>query len=342
MTTEDDRIDATELRGLIRGLLTGEGLQAEMADATAAILLEADLLGHRTHGAAMVPVYLDSLKNGAMARSGSHDVLSGRGAAALWEGNRLAGAWLTLEAIRAAEAMAETHGTGTVVIRNSFHIGCLASYLEAVARRGKVLQLSCSAPHAATVAPHGGKTPVLSPSPIAIGYPAGDSAVMIDISTSVTSNSFVRKVAREGGRLPAPWVVGPDGRATDDPAASEVILPLGGIDAGHKGFGLGLMVEALTAGLSGRDRDSEASQMGGTVFVQVLDPEAFGGSATMAAVMGRVSDLCRSADAIDPENPVRLPGEAALRRKTWQLEAGVLVESGLLRRLRAMADANRT
>jgi LDH2 family malate/lactate/ureidoglycolate dehydrogenase len=50
-----------------------------------------------------------------------------------------------------------------------------------------------------------------------------------------------------------------DGSLTDDPAAlfaepPGVALGLGGQEYGHKGFGLGLMVEALTMGLSGYGR----------------------------------------------------------------------------------------
>lgn len=333
MTDAPLRIPAEELLGTMYDRLLAAGLAPDMAEATANILLEADLLGHRTHGLAMLPVYLDCIAEGAMASSGAPEVLSERGASALWHGHQLSGAWLTLQAIRAAEDMARTHGTGTVVIRRSFHIGALAAYLEAVARRELVLILQCSAPHAATVAPHGGKTPVLSPSPLAIGYPAGDSVVMIDVSTSVTSNSMVRQVAREGGRLPHPWVIGDDGVPTDDPRKSEVILPLGGIEAGHKGFAMALMVEALTAGLAATGRDGHAPKMGGTVFVQVIDPQAFGGSGPLAEVMGDVSALCRSADPISPDEPVRLPGEAALRRKADQLKNGVIVSPDIWGRI---------
>jgi len=327
------RIPAETLLGVMRDRFCATGLAEEMAEATAAILLEADLLGHRTHGVAMLPVYLDCIAEGAMASVGAPEVLSQYGASALWHGHQLSGAWLTLQAIEAAEKMARAHGTGTVVIRRSFHIGALAAYLEAVAQKGLVLILQCSAPHAATVAPHGGKTPVLSPSPLAIGYPAGDSVVMIDVSTSITSNSLVRQVAREGGRLPHPWVIGDDGIPTDDPRQSEVILPLGGVEAGHKGFAMALMVEALTAGLAATGRDDQAPKMGGTVFIQVIDPQAFGGTEPMTEVMGNLGHCCRSAIPISIDNPVRLPGDSALRRKADQMENGVIVAAELWERI---------
>jgi len=329
MSETDIRVPADELRRSMLSRLESAGLANGMARATADILLEADLLGHRTHGAAMLQTYLDCIADGSMARSGTPEVLSKRGASAFWNGRRLAGAWLTLQAIDVAEGMARSHGTGTVVIRRSFHIGALAAYLEAVARRGLVLVLQCSAPHAATVAPYGGKTPVISPSPLAIGFPAAESAVMIDISTSVTSNSLVRQTAREGGRLPHPWVINPDGSATDDPRESQVILPLGGLEAGHKGFALALMVEALTAGLAATGRREPSPGLGATVMVQVIDPEAFGGAQAMADVMGYMGELCRASEPISTDSRVRLPGEDALRRKADQLANGVRLAPAL-------------
>ena len=55
------------------------------------------------------------------------------------------------------------------------------------------------------------------------------------------------------------------------------ILPAGGLDHGHKGYGLALMVEALTMGLGGFGRAEPAEGWGASVFVQLLDPDAFAG-----------------------------------------------------------------
>ncbi|MCP1199544.1 Ldh family oxidoreductase [Notoacmeibacter sp. MSK16QG-6] len=327
MTATTLRIAPEELRAAMVRRFEAAGLADSMAEATAQILLEADLLGHRTHGVAMVQTYCDAIEDGSMARSGEPEVLSKRGASEFWQGNRIAGAWLTLKAIDRAEEMARDYGTGTIVMRRSFHIGALAAYLEAVAKRGLVLLLQTSAPHAATVAPFGGCAPVISPSPLAIGYPSGDTTVLIDISTSVTSNSLVRRTKRENKRLPHPWVIRPDGQVTDDPGESETILPLGGLEAGHKGFGMALMVEALTAGLAATGRNEPSPNLGASVFVQVIDPEAFGGLDGMAGVMGHMSDLCHAAEPISPDAPVRLPGEAALKRKAEQLSNGVIVSA---------------
>ena len=91
------------------------------------------------------------------------------------------------------------------------------------------------------------------------------------------------------------------------------LLPLGGLDAGHKGFGLGLLIEALTAGLSGFGRADPAEGWGATVFVQVLDPEAFGGLAAFRRQMDFVAGAARNAKPRPGVDRVRLPGEGGLR-----------------------------
>ena len=55
------------------------------------------------------------------------------------------------------------------------------------------------------------------------------------------------------------------------------MLPLGGIDLGHKGFALGLMVEVLTARSVRHGPRDKPTGGGSPVFLQVIDPEAFAG-----------------------------------------------------------------
>src|SRR5699024_404515 len=74
-----------------------------------------------------------------------------------------------------------------------------------------------------------------------------------------TTNGMTGRLHANGEHLPGPWLVDHAGNATDDPAVlsrqtAGAILPLGGQDLGHKGFGLALMVEALTSAPGGFGR----------------------------------------------------------------------------------------
>ena len=329
------RFGADALRTFAAGLLDRAGVDAAIGRDVAAILVEADLLGHTTHGLALLGPYLAEIENGTMTKTGVPEVLNSRPAVQLWDGQRLPGPWLTLRALDAAATMAATHGTGTVVIRRSHHIACLAAYLVRAAERGLVAIIESSDPLIAAVVPHGGLTPVITPNPIAAGLPTGGDPILVDVSMSITSMGFANQEMRAGRNLPGPWLIDGTGNATTDPGAlfnepKGALLPLGGLDAGYKGFGLGLLVEALTAGLAGHGRADPPVGWGGTVFVQVLDPEAFGG---LAAFKRQMDHLVHAAHESKPRpgvERVRLPGEAGMKRRREQQANGVALYPAIM------------
>ena len=99
-------------------------------------LVEADLFGHSTHGLALLADYVEELQSGAMEREGRPQVLAGLGAVECWDARRLPGIWTTNLAIEAAISNAESLGAGIIALRRSHHVACLATFLEAPARRG--------------------------------------------------------------------------------------------------------------------------------------------------------------------------------------------------------------
>ena len=59
------------LQEFARDLLMGAGLERDMASVVAEVLLEGDLLGHDTHGLALLASYLRELEAGTMAKERS-------------------------------------------------------------------------------------------------------------------------------------------------------------------------------------------------------------------------------------------------------------------------------
>jgi L-lactate dehydrogenase len=277
-----------------------------------------------------------------MRVEGEPEVIAEAGAAQTWDGRRLPGPWLVLRAMEAATRMARQMGTGTVAIRRSQHIASLASYHRRAAEDGLVLLLACSDPNSASVAPFGGLDPVFTPNPVSAGFPTGGLPVSIDISTSTTTNGLTNRLHAQGGKLPAPWVLDGHGKASNDPAVlfaepKGTILPLGGLDSGHKGYGLSLLVEALTGGLSGHGRADPKEGWGATVFLQVLDPEAFAGRVAFERQMGEVARQCRASRPADPQRPVRLPGERGFQLAKAQGDQGVVLHQAILPALQPWA-----
>ncbi|MFO1199951.1 MAG: Ldh family oxidoreductase [Burkholderiaceae bacterium] len=316
-------------------LLAAAGLGGAQARAVAEVLAEADLLGHDTHGLQLLASYLAELEKGAMTKDGEPRVLAERASVATWDGERLPGPWLVRHAIDWARPRAQMHGAATVVIRRSHHIACLAAYLEPVARAGLMMVLASSDPTVASVAPFGGTQAVYTPNPIAIGIPTGGDPIMIDISASVTTNGMTARLKNAGVRGEHAWWLDALGQPTDDPGAlftqpPGTILPLGGLDAGHKGYGLALMIEALTAGLAGFGRADVVTGWGATVYLQLYDPDAFGGTGAFTWQTDWLAAACRASAPRVPEVPVRLPGERGLARKREQLRAGVALHPAIL------------
>jgi L-lactate dehydrogenase len=329
------------LRECIERLFTSAGCDAEKASAIAEILLEADLMGHSTHGLALVPWYLESLASGDMRASGEPETVSDRGACTAWNGRRLPGTWLTRKAMDLALDRAQAYGTATVAIADSHHIGALVAYLPRAVERGCMAIVASSSPAVATVAPYGGMRAVMTPDPIAVGIPTAGAPILIDISASITTNNRARQLMAQGERFPRPWALDAQGRETDDPAAvlggGGSLLPVGGLDHGHKGYALALVVEALTQGLGGHGRADAPKGSANSVFVQVIDPDAFAGRDAFARQTSWLADACRSNPPRPGVERVRVPGENALARRSTALREGVVLAPPIVAALRARA-----
>lgn len=329
------RHDARQLQAFAQRLLEAAKLPGDKARDVAQILVEGDLMGHTTHGLQLLAPYLGELESSSMAREGVPEVVADLPAALTWDGRRLPGPWLVLRAMDEGMKRAKVYGTATIVIRRSHHIACLAAYLKRATDEGFMMLLASSDPNSASVAPFGGLDAVFTPNPIAVGIPTGGDPVLVDISTSATTNGLTARLHREGGKLPADWVIDGEGRATSDPAVlftepRGTILPLDGIDSGHKGFGLALLVEALTGGLAGHGRADPKEGWGATVFLQVIDPRAFAGSDAFVRQMGEIARRCHSSRPARRGDAVRLPGERGLALARAQREQGVALHPSIM------------
>jgi len=338
----ESKYEAGALRSFAQALLERAGVDVEIARDVAAVLLDGDLLGHTTHGLALLSPYLEELDHGRMAKAGAPVVLSRRVAVELWDGLRLPGPWLTLRALERAGAMARECGTGSVVIKRSHHIACLAAYLKRATDQGLAAIIESSDPTVAAVVPHGGLRPFITPNPIAAGLPTSGDPMLIDVSTSITSMGYAKQEMLAGRKLRGAWLIDHDGNATRDPGVlfnepRGALLPLGGIDAGHKGFALGLLIEAMTGGLAGHGRADPPAGWGGTVFLQVVDPAAFGGLDAFLRQMDFLAASARETPVRHGAEQVRLPGERGLARYREQLAGGVNLYPTIMPSLEAWA-----
>ncbi len=332
------RYAADQLVGFGSRLFESAGLDPDKAATTTALLVEADLMGHTTHGLQLAGAYLAAIEAGRMAKTGAPEVVADRGPTLTWDGGRLPGVWLTAQALALGVERARRFGIAAIAIRRSAHIGCLAAYLPRATEQGCMAIIASSDPSEASVAPFGGTRAVVTPDPIAAGIPTEGDPILVDISASISTNGMTGRYHKEGRRLPGRWVMDASGQVTDDPGVlfadpPGTILPIGGSEYGHKGFGLALIIEALTQGLGGFGRAEAPPDWGASVFVQVLDPEAFGGLAAFRRQTEWLANLARSSPPAPGVERVRLPGEGALARKRAALADGLELYPGIIEQL---------
>ena len=324
-------------------LLTSAGLPADKAATVARLLVLTDMMQRHTHGVALCPLYIDQLQKNLMGTTGVPEVVRDTGSTIVWDGAYLPGLWLVDRALGTAFDRVAQHGVVTVAMRRSHHIACLAALVKQATDRGLVAILATSDPGGKFVAPFGGRDPVLTPNPFAIGYPGTSAPVLVDICASITTVSMARTKAAAGVQFEQPWLMDGAGQPTTDPRVLEHTTPrgslllLGGAEYGHKGFGLALMVEALTQGLAGHGRLDAPNRWGANVFLQVMDPDAFAGRSNFLSQMDFIGEACRASQPVQPDGMVRLPGDQASANIHKAEQQGISLSEATLANLAACA-----
>jgi LDH2 family malate/lactate/ureidoglycolate dehydrogenase len=160
---------------------------------------------------------------------------------ALYDGGNNNGMIALHHVARATIDKVKAHGIAVVGVTNTWMSGRNAYFVEMIAHEGYVAIHTASSGGA--VAPLGGIKPILGTNPIAFAIPTEDGPLILDMGTSAFMATELQLRVRRKEALPEGVAIDRDGRPTTDPAAAQAgaLLPF----AGHKGFGLGLVVQAL-------------------------------------------------------------------------------------------------
>jgi LDH2 family malate/lactate/ureidoglycolate dehydrogenase len=325
-----DRYRYKDLIQFSTDLFIATGLAPERAQVMASIFVEADLLGFTTHGMNRIAINLSWLEKGESRLSGEPEVIVDRGNLFNWDANFLPGPWVVSQAIDQCIERVATRGIVTATIRRSQHIACLGAYCPKIAEAGYVALITCSTPTEHSVSPHGGIDPVFSANPIAFVAPADGYPILFDISMCITAGGYVSRAHRAGEKMAGKYLKDNQGDITDDPATFFTdppgsILPIGGLSHGYKGYALTMLTELLSMSLGGYGRASDSSNDGeaNSVFIQIIDPQAFGSLAEFKQQTNAIKFLCENSRNKDGEPAVRVPGQRAWQSRHHQLENGL-------------------
>lgn len=337
------RVTPAQHRAFARAAVRSAGATPDEADAVAEALLWCDLRGWRINGLVRLENTVERLQQGLVASPVEMTWLEGKNAACLLDARNGLGVVAGRAAMGRAVDLAREHGVGVVGVRHSNHFGAAAYYCAQAIEAG-CLGLAFSNAFA-KVAPHGGAQAALGTNPLAFGAPLpSDEMLLLDMSTSAISGADVRRILKEGGRLPPEVALDRDGRVAVDPAVANdgCLLPA----AGPKGYGLGLMVDVLsgvlTGGSVGREigslfHDWERPTDVGHLFV-AMDISSFLPVQQFLQGMGRLVGGVRATPIREGFTEIRLPGELRARNAEEFGRTGIPLPRTTLTTLDALAQ----
>ena len=322
-------IDAPALRQVMDDLLGACGCPQETRSIAAEVFLEAELRGIGLQGIDYMPYLIANLRGGNIDPNGRPKVTRETPASALIDGGNGLGQPGAVLAADLVVKKAREVGAASVGVTNSQDIFMIGYYAERIARGGCVGMVCTSG--APLVHAHGGVERVLSTNPIAFGIPTdAENPVIFDMSTSAQSNARIRQAAYHGEQVPPGSGVGPGGEPTTDAATIRkgAISPM----AGHRGFGLSLVVALLSGPLTGSDFGSAlagaiAGERAGAQghFFFAVDPHSFGDVAAFRAAVGAYIAEIKGSKKAPGVDEIRMPGERALAERERRLAAGIPV-----------------
>jgi ureidoglycolate dehydrogenase (NAD+) len=311
------------VRDLLIRLLVSKCLFRYDAETVAQRLIDADLRGRHSYGAASALKLLEALSAGDIDPRGRVLGLHETPALAVFDGSRTAGALAATKGMQAAIAKAKAVGVGTAVVGNSQTLGAASVYALLAANEG-LIGFVTSSTGGATVAAPGSCHAAVGNHPVSWAIPLpGRSPFVVDFSCGMTSWSDVEALRQSEGTLPADTALDEKGRPTQDPMEARTLLPM----AGPRGFNLSFVCSVLTGGLGGgklpirkkRSASAEDSQH----FFQAIDPGAFVDPEKFARELSAATDEIRGLQPSEGCDCVRLAGDEDDRRAALIRSEGI-------------------
>jgi LDH2 family malate/lactate/ureidoglycolate dehydrogenase len=320
------------------------GLPEADAVTGADVLATTDAWGVFTHGTKSLAGYLRRLKAGGLRAQGSPRIVAEGGGWATVDGDSSLGMVASVFAMQTAIAKARQQGIAYVGVRNSCHFGAAGYYAWLAAREGLIgIAMANDIP---SVAAPGSRGAITGSNPLAYAVPAGNRRPMLlDISTATVAGGKVYAAKARGEPIPGNWIIDATGRPTTDLSGfpnSCTLLPM----AGHKGYGLSLLIETLSGILSGAavtwgvrswaHDDATLHTLHGAAFLAIdvkciMPPEEF------ARKVEALIDEIHNSPRADGVERLLVPGELEWERHDRAMKEGIPLPADVAENLKAAA-----
>lgn len=309
-------------------------------------LITANLRGIDSHGIVRLPLYVERLEAGLVARETKVAVVRDMPAVCVLDAHNGWGAVAGLAGMKAAIEKAQQTGTGITTVRHSNHFGIAAYYAQMAMAENMIGVAMTNA--SANMAPWGGRDPYFGTNPICVAVPAGRARpVIYDGATSVVAIGKLVLAAKKEEQIPATWAIDSQGHPTTDPVAATkggTLLPMGG----YKGYGFALMVDVLCGLLAGAAfgpyvsnlRHSDGPQDVGHFFA-ALDISAFLDRDLFFEGMERLVSDIKASRRMTEIKEIYLPGEIEWNWEDRRRREGIPIPGEILEELRALGSRYR-
>jgi len=324
----DMTIASARLHTIIAGIFHAAGCSAAEAARIAEHLVEANLVGHDSHGVIRTGPYVRWLKAGQVLADRRIRIAFENEAIAVVDGQFGFGQTVGLQAMELGIAKAAKHGVAVVALRNAGHLGRIGAWPLMAAQAGKLsLHFVNTSGAGILVAPFGGINRRLSANPIAAGIPrAGRPPILLDMSACTIAEGKIKVALNRGVSVPENCIIDSAGRPTTDPQAfyanpPGAILPI----AGHKGYGLAVMCEVLAGALTGGgcSNPENAGRLANGMLSIILDPSFFQSDAAFAAEIERFIEWVKSSETVSADGEILMPGDIEERTRVSRLRDGI-------------------
>src|SRR6266446_3772952 len=343
-------VSHTRLQEFIVSALVAMKMSRPIAEVTAGLMVRTDLRGVDSHGIGMLPRYHELWQAGYIRMDAEPSVVRDEVATGLFDGQKGLGHYVSTRAMQACIEKARTYGLGMVAVRNSGHYGAAANYSMMALEHDMIGLSMTNSPYVAMV-PTFGRKAMLSTNPISFAAPAGRHApFVLDMATTTVAIGKLVVASRWGKPIPEGWALDDRGRPTTDPVVAlrhRLLSPLGGSRelGGHKGYGLGVMVDILSGVLNGavygnlfeRSDMKERKVQNAGHCLAAIDPSRFRPIEEFKRDMDDMLEALKTAPRAEGQERIYVAGEPEFESERRRRKDGIPLAPVLVAQCNAIA-----
>lgn len=357
MSKDNDRLTVKVVHNFMVDVFKAQGVKDEDARICADVLIASDLRGIQSHGVGRLVYYYERIQAGIQFPQNQMEIVKETETTALVDAHHGMGHPTAYRSMQLAIDKAKQYGLGAVAVKNATHFGIAGYYPLMAAKQGLMgFAFTNARP---SIAPTFGTEPMLGTNPIAFAAPSDtDRPFCFDGATSIAQRGKIEVADRAEKPVPEGWVIDAQGESMTDateilkaiPKFQASLLPLGGVGeslAGYKGYGLAVMVEILSASLSGgpfmkdllgfeEDGSRRPHRLGH--FFLAIDIEHFLPVEISRKITGDIMRALQGAKKAPDAERIYVAGEKEYEREQKIREVGIPMNANLLKNLRMLRD----